>query len=144
MAGAVFHQISEGVMSKYLKMRVEDARNENSILVPEVKNGNVLAADYVLNQLDVNTNGGWNGRYADGNPIWGSAANDTKTVTLAEQKMPSHVMPDVIGMGACDAVYMLESRGLKVNIVGRGKVKSQSISYGSSINKGMTCTLILN
>ena len=144
MAGAVFHQISEGVMSKYLKMRVEDARNENSILVPEVKNGNVLAADYVLNQLEVNTNGGWNGRYADGNPIWGSAANDTKTVTLAEQKMPTHVMPDVTGMGACDAVYMLESCGLKVNIVGRGKVKSQSISYGSSINKGMTCTLILN
>ena len=37
------------------------------------------------------------------------------------------------GMGAKDAVYLLESKGLKVNLVGVGKVKSQSIANGLSL-----------
>ena len=144
MAGAVFHQISEGVMAQYLKLRVEDARDERSVMTPDVKDGNVLAADYVLRQLSINTQGGWGGNYANGTPIWGKAANDTKTVTLSETKLPNGVMPNVTGMGASDAVYALESCGLKVHLRGRGLVKSQSVPQGSAIHKGMVCELYLN
>ena len=52
-------------------------------------------------------------------------------------------MPDVSGMGASDAVYMLESRGLKTVVKGRGKVKSQSIAAGSVIKKGQICEIIM-
>lgn len=143
MAGAVFHQISEGVMAQYLKLRVEDARDERSILVPDVKNGNVLAADYVLRQLNVPTKGGWGGRYANGNPIWGVTTTDPKTVSLSEKKLSERVMPDVIGMGASDALYILESCGLKVKIRGCGRVKSQSVAQGSFIHQGQVCSLEL-
>ena len=143
MAGVVFHQISEGVMAQYLKLRVEDARDERSILVPDVKNGNVLAADYVLNQLNIQTNGGWGGSYANGNPIWGKASNDQKSVQLKEEKLSSQVMPDMTGMGASDAIYILESNGLKVKLRGTGHVTRQSIAYGAPIHDGMLCELIL-
>jgi cell division protein FtsI (penicillin-binding protein 3) len=39
-------------------------------------------------------------------------------------------------MGAKDAVFLLESAGLKVVVKGRGSVKSQSIAPGTRINKG--------
>lgn len=56
--------------------------------------------------------------------------------------MPGHV-PNVIGMGAIDATFMLESVGLNVTIIGRGKVIGQSIDAGSSCVKGQTIAITL-
>jgi|MGYP000690866067 PASTA domain. len=47
-------------------------------------------------------------------------------------------------MGAKDAVYLLESMGLKARITGIGKVKSQSIPAGNTLRKGQTIQLRLN
>lgn len=46
------------------------------------------------------------------------------------------VMPDVRGLGARDAVYLLEKQGLQVQVVGSGRVKRQSIEAGQAIRKG--------
>jgi cell division protein FtsI (penicillin-binding protein 3) len=92
----------------------------------------------------VKTNGGWNGEVASGNPVWGSTQRNTKNVTLTPLKIQNNIMPNVIGMGARDAVFLLESKGLKVKLNGRGKVTAQSISYGNTIVAGSTCTLSLN
>lgn len=54
------------------------------------------------------------------------------------------LIPNVKGMGAKDAVYMLESYGLEVKLQGRGKVTAQSISPGTQAKKGNTITLNLN
>jgi len=143
MSGVVFHKIAEGVMAKNLKMRVEDARDTTSILVPDVKNGNVLAADYVLGQLGIKTFGGWNGAYAKGNPIWGKAVKEHDNVQLAQVKTNLGYMPDVRGMGARDAIYMLEQRGVRVRLQGTGHIKSQSIPKGRQLQQGMICELHL-
>ncbi len=45
-------------------------------------------------------------------------------------------VPDVRGMGLADAVFILENLGLKTKITGKGNVKSQSISAGSSLKRG--------
>ena len=144
MSGVVFHHIAEGVMARLLKQSVEDARDSTSILIPDVKNGNLIAANYVLSQLGVKTNNGWNGDYTAGNPIWGRSTRDTKTVTLTQVKEPTNIMPDVTGMGARDAIFLLESRGLRAKVRGRGKVKAQSLPYGQSIQPGALCILTLN
>lgn len=142
MCGVVFHNIAEGIMAKQLKHEVTVARDSLSILVPDVKPGNMLAADYVLKNLGISTNGGWNGVYATGNPIWGRATNDSKSVTVNTQGTPSKAfIPNVEGMGARDAVYMLESRGVKVTLAGRGKVRKQSIAPETKIKKGMHIVL---
>ena len=51
MSGVVFHNISEGILAQNLKLDVKDARDSASVLIPDVKNGNLLAADYVLSRL---------------------------------------------------------------------------------------------
>lgn len=52
-------------------------------------------------------------------------------------------VPNVVGMGAIDATFMLESVGLNVTIIGRGKVIDQSIDAGSSCVKGQTIAITL-
>ena len=143
MSGVVFHHISEGVMAQNLKLSVEDARDTTSILVPDVKNGNVMAADYVLGHLGVKTRVNWDGSYADGNPVWGKAVRQQKDVQLTQISSKHDIIPDLTGMGARDAVYLLESRGVKVVVKGRGKVKSQSIYSGTAVKQGMACELHL-
>ena len=142
MSGVVFHEIAEGIMAQDVKLDITDARDSISILIPDVKNGNLLAADYVLSHLGISSNKWWNGSYANGNPIWGSVGHNGNNVQLA--KLPvyneRHV-PNVMGMGARDAVYLLESRGVKVRIEGRGKVVSQSLPAGHEIKKGEVCSL---
>ena len=143
MSGVVFHHISEGVMAQNLKLSVEDARDTTSILVPDVKNGNVMAADYVLGHLGVKTSVNWDGSYADGNPVWGKADRQQKDVLLTQISSKNDIIPDLTGMGARDAVYLLESRGVKAVVKGRGKVKSQSIYSGTAVKQGMACELHL-
>lgn len=54
-----------------------------------------------------------------------------------------NVMPDVRGMGLKDALFLLESRGLKVRFSGQGTVTQQTISAGSRIVPGATVTITL-
>ena len=143
MSGVVFHHIAEGVMAQNLKLSVEDARDTTSRFIPDVKNGNVMAADYVLGRLGVKTNVNWDGSYANGNPVWGTAVPQDKNVQLTQISTQRNIIPDLTGMGARDAVYLLESRGVKAIIKGRGKVKSQSIYSGTSIKQGMACELYM-
>lgn len=52
-------------------------------------------------------------------------------------------VPDVKGMGAKDAVYLLKKRGLTVSLQGMGMVKSQSIAPGEQITEGQQIRLVL-
>ena len=143
MSGVVFHRISEGVMAQRLKLNVTDARDSLSVMIPDVKNGNVIAADYVLTHLGVKTDTNWDGSYASGNPVWGKATRQPKDVLLTQIKSSGNIIPDLTGMGARDAVYLLESRGVKAILKGRGKVKSQSLYSGTAVKHGMACELYL-
>ena len=46
-------------------------------------------------------------------------------------------------MGSRRAVYLIESRGVKCIIKGRGRVTAQSIGPGMRIKKGQRCVLTL-
>ncbi len=145
MCGPVFHDIAEGIMAQSLKLDIRDARDSSGILSPEVKNGNIIAADYVLRQLGVNTRSEWNGSYSTKNPIWGKAERlNGKTVILKRTKQfIRSQMPNVIGMGARDAIFILESRDIHTRIKGRGKVVRQSIEPGKTLKKNMVCEIVL-
>ncbi len=122
MSGVVFHHIAEGVMAQSLKRKVDDARDVHAPLTPKVKKGDNQAASFVLASLKTKA------------PV-------PNSVNYRESS--KHAVPDVTGMGAKDAVYLLESRHIKARIKGRGKVKSQSIHAGSAVKHGMVCELIL-
>lgn len=144
MSGVVFHHIAEGIMAQDLKLNVQDARDKESILIPSAKTGNLLATDYVLNMLGFNVINGWGGAYPFGNPIWGTINQDGNKLIFKEEKINRvNLVPDVKGMGARDAVYLLEKHGIKTIVVGRGRVIEQSIAPNDKVQKGMKCTLRL-
>ena len=143
MSGVVFHHIAEGVMARHLKMSVADAHDENSVVIPDVKNGNIAAASLVLSDLGIRTNSHWSGSYAQGNPIWGRAERRRGDVKLSKTRLSDQHVPDVVGMGAKDAVYLLETYGLRVSLQGRGKVVRQSLPAGSAVSKNGVCVLTL-
>lgn len=60
---------------------------------------------------------------------------DTK-VELQERYAGKNTVPNVMGMTAKDAVYLIESTGMVVKIKGYGKVVSQSMDPGTPVFKG--------
>ena len=143
MSGVVFREIAENVMAQDLVLHTEDARNADSNMIPDVKNGDIQAADYVLGELNISKQNNWTNVGNKDMPVWGQATHDRKAVTLSKRDTQDYVMPDITGMGARDAVFLLEKRGLKVHLKGTGSVKSQSIPFGTTIHDGMTCYLEL-
>lgn len=74
--------------------------------------------------------------------VYGNAGGASQPV-LSVNRVRKELMPNVRGMGLRDALYMLESLGLKVTIKGKGKVISQSVSPGTAINRNLTVVLDL-
>ncbi|MBB1150555.1 MULTISPECIES: penicillin-binding protein [unclassified Myroides] len=70
-------------------------------------------------------------------------ASSYQSFTLQNQ-LGDSVMPDVRGMQAMDALPLLENLGLKVQVKGVGKVKTQSIIAGQKINKNQKIVLELS
>lgn len=143
MSGEVFKDIAEGIMAKYVRYDVADSRDADSDPIPGVKNGNILSAQYVLSTLGIHTSANFTANNPMEKPIWGIAESRRNAVMLRKGSEPSHQMPDVHGMGARDAVFLIESRGVKCIVKGRGKVVAQSIGPGMTIKRGQKCLLTL-
>ncbi len=66
------------------------------------------------------------------------------TATIVEADADTSSMPSVVGMTAADALYLLESMGLNVNLTGNaGRVIEQSPRVGSQLSQGMNVMLKL-
>lgn len=144
MAGSVFSEIAERVFAKHLAKDLKEAKDSTSILTPDVKHGDLIATNYVLDDINVQTISSTI-KKERGKPVWGKITHTPNTnITLTPNEISTKRVPNVIGMGAKDAVYLLESLGLKVQIIGMGKVKSQSILAGNTLQKGKTIQLRLN
>ena len=61
------------------------------------------------------------------------AKGDTLHI-IPRQMMKKDMIPSVVGMGLKDALFVLENRGLRVNVSGFGKVVAQSINPGTQTN----------
>ena len=69
-------------------------------------------------------------------------ANYDAYYTKLQRELKS--IPNVKGMAGMDAVALLENLGLRVKIVGIGKVKNQSVLPGNTIQKNTLITLELS
>jgi cell division protein FtsI (penicillin-binding protein 3) len=65
---------------------------------------------------------------------YAAAVSNNTHITLQPVNMVKGTVPDVRGMGLKDALYLLESSGLKVKIEGKGRVISQSITPGQPVS----------
>ena len=76
---------------------------------------------------------------------WGRAAVDSlSNVAITSLPDDRGVMPDVRGMGLKDALFVLESCGLRVRFSGQGAVVRQSIAAGTRIRPGAAVVITLD
>ena len=105
--------------------------------MPAIKNGNWENSHAVLSMLNFKT-----GR-TDTASDWMSVKLDSAAYQPKALAMKGSGVPDVLGMGARDAVYLLEKSGLRVNLTGSGKVVSQSFAPESKLVRGTTISITL-
>ncbi len=75
---------------------------------------------------------------------WGrTKVESDATVAITTLDESRNTMPNVIGMGLSDAIFILENRGLKVSFTGSGKVVGQSVAAGTGIKNKEKVTLKL-
>jgi cell division protein FtsI (penicillin-binding protein 3) len=136
-AGPVFSKIAQRIYSKNVTTDINLAKDSTAVHVPDVKNGNVVSAQYVLRELGLKSAGGKGYE-------WGLASAGSSCVEFQPVKVNDNIVPNVMGMGAKDAVCALSNRGMRVRMKGRGKVVGQSVASGSKVVKGQTILLELN
>ncbi len=142
MAGSVFSEIAERVYAKHLAQDLQEAKDSTSVLTPDVKHGNLANARYILDEIDITTTGV--DKHDESKPLWGDVTHHpNQDIALTPKEIGEKKVPRVIGMGAKDAVYLLESLGLRVHLSGMGKVRNQSIPAGNTLVKGKTIQLRL-
>jgi cell division protein FtsI (penicillin-binding protein 3) len=64
------------------------------------------------------------------------------SIFLIDRPKGENLIPNVVGMGVRDALYVLENEGVQVKFKGKGKVQKQSIRPGTRI-AGQTIHLTL-
>ena len=79
---------------------------------------------------------------ADSTSVLTPTDDDVEILSIAD-KLSDDNVPNVVGLGARDAVRLLEQRGMKVRISGHGRVWRQSVAAGTQVEKGKTVTLEL-
>jgi cell division protein FtsI (penicillin-binding protein 3) len=81
-----------------------------------------------------------------GDGEWVSTQAADSAVVISPRTIPGDqlgLVPNVLGMGLKDALYILENKGLKVRIVGHGMVKRQSLPPGTRCFQGSSIVLEL-
>ncbi|TFH23654.1 MAG: PASTA domain-containing protein, partial [Bacteroidia bacterium] len=115
---------------------------ENPILVAEKTvqapysksgSGDALAATFKYLDLPLNQQ--------EDNAGWVSTKSTGEGVVSTARPIHPALVPNVVDMGLKDALYLLESKGFKVETDGRGTVQQQSVLPGSNIRKGSVVKL---
>jgi cell division protein FtsI (penicillin-binding protein 3) len=138
MSGAVFRLIAEEVNARnnHRQPREAPADSVHSPL-PLVRAGMYRPLEYLMDKLDIPC------RNEGATSLWVSAGVEGERIAVRDRKAPATLVPNVRGMGAKDAVYLLEKQGLRVNLSGRGTVREQSVEAGTAIVRGRTVALVL-
>ncbi|MCL2596823.1 MAG: penicillin-binding transpeptidase domain-containing protein [Paludibacter sp.] len=136
-AGSVFKKIAEGITTMRLNTTPQQIVADSTFVfkMPNIKNGNFEQLQIIAKKLKL--------PLAGNNSQWITAETDSSKIITQPLLMAANNVPNVYGMGAKDAVYLIELYGMKVNISGRGKVIKQSIPPETKVIKGATIVLTL-
>ncbi len=138
MAGMVFKNIAEQTYVRNTRLTTEDCRLDSTLSkLPPIKNGLWAKNQLILKEL------GYAPKAHDKKVEWVQIKNDSSSYNPQTLELIENLVPNVKGMGARDALYLLEKSGLRVNMTGAGRVVSQSVGPGKKIVKGSTIGLVL-
>lgn len=138
-AGMVFKNIAEQTYGRKMRVTVQDCQVDSTLQrMPSLKNGRWDNNRAVLTMLKANAGD------MQGAADWVKVNyNDDLVYEPKALTLIDGLVPDVTGMGARDAIYLLEKSGLRVNLIGSGKVVSQSFRPGQKRVRGTTISITL-
>ena len=130
VSGTVFAEIANKIYASTLSYH--KAINQNAMKkkdLPILKNGNYRDIISVLKELNIQFELKNSGEWLTADTLNGS-------VNLAKIPIPGNKIPNVLGLTAKDAIYLLESKGLIVELVGFGRVIKQSLTPDLNVTRG--------
>lgn len=135
VAGTIFKEVADKVYSLSLGMHQAVNKTVVQNTLPNISQGNSneLKSIYQFFGAKINSV----------NTEWSKTSVNSNNVLLAENEMQSGIVPDVMGMSLKDALFLLESEGMKVSVEGRGNVIRQSVLAGEKLLKGMSISIEL-
>lgn len=141
VAGPIFEEIADKVYATSINIHNElEPSNTFSALtkIPVSKSGYQRDLSTVFNELNVPV--------ISGNPEnkWVVTTTGKDKVEMGRRNVVDNLVPNVLGMAAQDAVFILENAGLNVKVIGRGSIKKQSMMPGSRIHAGQQITIELS
>jgi cell division protein FtsI (penicillin-binding protein 3) len=140
VSGTVFKEISDKIYSQFLSEKIftnpYSVDSTNYRYYGSKNEFNTIFSTLQLPFTDSAAAGYWRQTTLKSN----SAVLSTPIYSISSSKS---LIPNVVGMGLKDAVYLLENAGLTVSINGRGRVYNQSILAGTIIKKSQNISLSL-
>jgi cell division protein FtsI (penicillin-binding protein 3) len=141
VAGPIFEEIADKVYATSINIHEELKRQEDITAltyIPVSKNGMQQDLFTVFDGLNI--------PIESSNPDnkWVITQTGESKVKMDRRSITENLVPNVRGMSAQDAVFILENAGLIVSIRGRGAIKEQSIEPGERITKGQRITIQLS
>ena len=139
VAGPIFREIADRIYVREYEMHdTRIAPVDNPIQAPYSKSGSRDALEATFQYLGLQL------EQSDVETPWVSTRSTPEGVILASRLIPDKLVPNVVDMGLKDALYLMETKGMKVVVDGRGTVRKQSIPVGSQIRKGAMITLSMS
>lgn len=137
-AGMVFKNIAEQTYVKRIQLAPEQAQIDSTLQkMPTIKSGSWGNSQAVLSMLNFKSS------VSDFASDWVKVKYDGVAYHPQALAINKNSVPSVLGMGAKDAVYLLEKSGLRVNLTGSGHVVSQSFAPESKLVRGTTISITL-
>lgn len=139
VAGPVFKEIADKLYAVHNRIaETAFVPKTSSDSLPEYFSGSLTDLREILSAME------WRFMDSSASQVWGNLVTEHGKKMMKGVDLSAKTMPDVRGMGLRDALYVLESRQLKVNALGKGKVKAQSIAPGSPLNRDQPVMVVLN
>lgn len=139
VSAPVFKEIADKIYSLELDMHEIGTEERTYVtgVFPYIKAGNRDELTMICNQLGISN-------HAKAETDWVTTDVINDAVYWEGNPVKYEVVPDVRGMTLRDAIYVLENLGLEVEVKGRGRVATQSMTPGGRLTKGSTIKLKLS
>jgi len=138
VAAPVFRGIADCIYATDLSLDIVKKDTDDNKKLPSIMNGLVPETKTVCKELGIRYKSPEKG--AD----WVSTIEGDKSVEMKSRKIVELMVPNVMGMGAADAVYLIEKSGMRARVRGVGRVLRQSLQPGTQCQRGQSIELILS
>jgi cell division protein FtsI (penicillin-binding protein 3) len=132
VAAPVFKEVADNIYARDINLHrpLDTKKFAVQSALPVIRAGNQQELTMLCNALGISN-------YSQTEEEWvKSAANGGGSVKWKKAITGREIVPDVTGMTFRDAIYLLESSGLRVSYEGRGRVIKQSLNPGGRVEKG--------